>query len=93
MGNRTGCIAKGVASKTLAVYVEGTQFCIGIIDDCASKNYYYNSGIEGEDVGIRGNDYPKQMVSDDIYILKRLMEDFIKYGRPSKKVDWSEEEF
>lgn len=36
-------VESGVASKTLAVYVEGTQFCIGIIDDYASKNYYYNS--------------------------------------------------
>lgn len=33
------------------------------------------------------------MVSDDINILKVNMEDFIRYGRPSKKVDWIEEEF
>ncbi|MDE6054030.1 MAG: DUF285 domain-containing protein [Lachnospiraceae bacterium] len=81
-------VETGVASKTLAVYVEGTQFCIGIVDDYASKNYYYNSGAEGEDVGIRGNDYPRHMVSDDINILKVIMEDFIRYGRPSKKVGW-----
>lgn len=81
-------VETGVASKTLAVYVEGTQFCIGIIDDYTSKNYYYNSGAEGEDVGIRGNDYPRHMVSDDINILKMIMEDFIRNGRPSKKVGW-----
>ena len=74
------------------MYVEGSQFCIGIIDDHAARNYYYDSGVEGEDVGIRGNDYPRHMVSDDISILKVIMEDFIRYGRPSKKVDWIAEE-
>lgn len=77
--------------KTLAVYFDKELSAISVIDDWDESVSYYNSGEGKEPVEIRGNFYPRHMVSGDRDILFLIIEDFLKTGKPSKQVKWIRE--
>lgn len=74
--------------NTLCIYFDKAIFCISIIDDWKETAILYDSG-EGEDVvSIRGNYYPKHMVSNNKELLFMVIDEFLQSGRPTKKVKW-----
>ena len=77
--------------KVLTIEFDYPCFAIGIVDDWTDVVYYYNSGKGKKDVEIRGNVFPKHMVSENIGILSKIIEDFMKTGRPSKRVLWKKQ--
>ena len=75
--------------KVLTVEFEYPLFAIAVIDEWTDAIYYYNSGKgKKREAEINGNVYPMHMVSEDRDILFQIIDDFMKTGRPSKKVRW-----
>lgn len=66
-----------------------TAFCIGIIDDWKETALFYDSGEGEESVVIRGNYYPKHMVSNNRELLFMVVDEFLQSGKPTKKVKWT----
>lgn len=76
------------SERTLSIYFDELIFCIGIVDAWSGTCHYYNSGEGKEPVVIRGDYYPKHMVSDDKELLFLIIDEFLKNGKPTRKVKW-----
>ena len=74
--------------NVLAIYFDGEKFAIGVTSEWSGMARLYDSGEGKEQVAIRGNVYPRHMVSEDKELLLKIIDDFIKTGKPSKQVKW-----
>ena len=77
--------------KTLSLYFDEELCSIAIVDDWDDTVYYYNSGEGEELVEIQGNLYPKHMTSSDNELLFLIIDEYLKTGKPTKKVKWIKE--
>lgn len=77
--------------KTLSLYFDEELCSIAIVDDWDDTVYYYNSGEGEELVEIQGNLYPKHMTSSDNELLFLIIDEYLKNGKPTKKVKWIKE--
>ncbi|MCH5345263.1 MAG: BspA family leucine-rich repeat surface protein [Acetatifactor sp.] len=77
--------------KTLSLYFDEELCSIAIVDDWDDTVYYYNSGEGEELVEIQGNLYPRHMTSSDSELLFLIIDEFVKAGKPTKKVKWIKE--
>lgn len=74
--------------NVLAIYFDGPKFAIGVTSEWSGTARLYDSGTGKDQVEIRGNLYPRHMVSEDKELLLMIIDDFIKTGKPSKQVKW-----
>lgn len=77
--------------RCLTISCEGELCAIGITDEWNGITHYYNSGVRGENIAIQGSLYPQYMTTNDCGIIRNIIKDFLKNGKPSKNVKWIKE--
>ncbi|MFT3951680.1 MAG: hypothetical protein QM689_07060 [Oscillospiraceae bacterium] len=73
----------------LSITMADGKFSLGVINEYDESIYYYDNGSNDENfTELSGETYPNYMISEASEVFKTAVEDFIKTGKPSKRLIW-----